>query len=70
MLYCCEGCGKRGESLGKENSVYPRVVFTNQSAVLCEYCHGRLEGFLTEKWREWFRIQRANREMERKTDVR
>lgn len=53
--YTCEGCGKTGDF---KSDVYPRAVFTNQSATVCDYCRGRLDGWMTEKWRQWFEIQR------------
>lgn len=62
MVYTCEACRKESETSGASlGDVYPRIVFSRQSAVMCEPCKSRLEGWLTDKWREWFVIQRANR---------
>ncbi len=62
MTYTCEGCDKKGESkAGSTGDVYPRMVFSRQSAVLCLPCKDRLEGWLTSQWREWFVIQRRTR---------
>lgn len=58
MNYECQGCGKQGEVKGGLlGEVYPRMVFNWRSEVLCSSCKIRLEGWLTDKWREWFKVQ-------------
>lgn len=63
-MYICCGCGKKDqEKAGSLGDVYPRMIFNWKSEVLCGSCKTRLEGWLTEKWREWFVVQlRQSRE--------
>lgn len=58
MTYECRGCGKRDQGDGVVlGDVYPRMVFNWRSENLCGPCKIRLETWLTDKWREWFKIQ-------------
>ena len=58
MKYECRGCGKRdGGKNGFLGDIYPRMVFNWKSEVLCGSCKTRLETWLTDKWREWFKVQ-------------
>lgn len=52
MTYECHGCGKRDTS-----DIYPRMVFNWKSETLCGTCKIRLQEWLTDKWREWFKLQ-------------
>ncbi len=52
MTYECAGCGKTGGG-----DVYPRMVLNLRSEVLCGSCKERLQSYLEDKWRDWFRIQ-------------
>lgn len=71
MVYTCEGCEMKGELRpGLVGDVYPRMVFSRQSAVLCGPCKDRLEDWLTSQWREWFVIQRRTREKAKKSGER
>lgn len=57
MPYECRGCGKQDSGKG---DVYPRMIFNWKSETICPTCKIRLEEWLTDKWREWFRLQARN----------
>jgi hypothetical protein len=61
MTYECRGCGKKDDAgQGRLEDVYPRMVFNWKSEILCASCKARLETWLTDKWREWFKLQLQN----------
>lgn len=54
MHYECVGCGKV-EQFDPPREVMPRMVLDHWKDVLCSFCKGQLEGFLSGKYVEWVR---------------